>query len=147
LPALEDGWPGGETVNENSATPKVPAAPGRGVPPALGCLASLALGLACVGVFYLVLALGLQGEVRVPRGELGEVRLWLIREPGYQGLGNSSTRVVLGSERSGQACLRTSIRFLLLEAEEPVENVVTCECFVKEGENWSSVGECAASGP
>ena len=117
------------------------------IPPALGFLGSLALGLACVAGFYLVVTLGLQGEVRVPRGELGELRLWMIREPGYEGLGRSSTHVVQGSERSGQACLVTSIRFLLLEAEEPIEDLDYCECFEKEGDHWSSRGECPAPGP
>lgn len=117
------------------------------IPPALGCLGSLALGLVGVGLFYIVATLGLQGEVRVPRGELGELRLWMIREPGYQGLGRSSTRVVQGSERSGQACLVTSIRFLLLEAEEPIADLKTCECFEKEGDHWNSRGECPAPGP
>ena len=120
---------------------------GRRIPPALGCLGSLALGLVGVGLFYLVATLGLQGEVRVPRGELGELRLWMIREPGYEGLGRSSTRVVQGSERSGQACLMTSIRFSLWEAEEPIKDLETCECFEKEGDHWSSRGECPAPGP
>ena len=117
------------------------------IPPALGCLGSVALGLACVAGFYLMVTLGLQGELRVPRGELGELRLWMIREPGYSGLGQSSTRIVQGSERSGQACLVTSIRFLLVEAEEPIEDLETCECFEKEGDHWISRGECPAPGP
>ena len=120
---------------------------GRPIPPALGCLGSLALGLACVAGFYLVVTLGLQGEIRVPRGELGELRLWMIREPGYEGLGRSSTRIVQGSERSGQACLVTSIRFSLWEAEEPIEDLETCECYAKEGDHWNSRGECPAPGP
>ena len=120
---------------------------GRRIPPALGCLGSLALGLICVAGFYLVVTLGLQGEVRVSRGELGELRLWMIREPGYQGLGRSSTRVVQGSERSGRACLMTSIRFSLWEAEEPIEDLETCECYEKEGDHWNSRGECPAPGP
>ena len=120
---------------------------GRRIPPALGCLGSLALGVVCVAGFYLVVTLGLQGEVRVPRGELGELRLWMIREPGYEGLGRSSTRIVQGSERSGQACLVSSIRFLLWEADEPIEDLDYCECYEKEGDHWSSRGECPALGP
>jgi hypothetical protein len=113
----------------------------------VGCLGSIALGLVCVAGFYVVATLGLQGEVRVPRGELGELRLWLIREPGYEGLGRSSTRITEGSERSGRACVLTSIGFMMLEAEEPLASLETCECFEKEGEHWISRGECPAPGP
>lgn len=132
---------------ELHATPETRSARRRAVPPALGCLASVALGLLCVGIFYMVLSLGLQGELRAARGELGELRLWLIRESGYQGLGRSSTRVVQGNERSGNVCLVTSIRFLMAESEQPVEDLETCECYEKEGERWTSRGECPASVP
>ena len=111
-------------------------------PPALGCLGSIALGLLGVALFFAVLSLTTRGEIRIPRGELGEIRIWMIREGENQGLGRSSTRVIQGSERSGKACLQTKVGFLMMRSEEPPESLTYCECLIKEGDVWQSAGDC-----
>lgn len=110
--------------------------------PALGCLLSVLAGLLGVGVFFVMVTMAVQGELRIRRGELGETRVWLIREGADQGLGISTTTVVSGSESSGKACTETRVRFLMLVAEQEREPLTYCECFAKVGEAWSFVGEC-----
>ncbi len=96
------------------------------------------------GVFYLLVTLAVQGEIRVGRGEFGESRVWLIREVGEQGLGFSRARVVSGNEAAGAVCVETRVRFLMLRAAEDPKPVSYCECLEKVGENWTSTGECPA---
>jgi len=111
-------------------------------PPVIGCLASIGIGLLAVGVFYLLVTMAVQGEIRIRRGELGEARVWLLREGEERGLGFSSTRVVSGSEATGAACVETRVRFLILGGAEASEPVSYCECLEKAGETWTSTGGC-----
>lgn len=111
-------------------------------PPALGCLLSVLVGLLGSGIFLVLITIAVQGEIRVRRGELGETRVWLIREEKDRGLGISTTTVVSGSESAGKACAETRVRFLMLVAEQEREPLTYCECFAKVGEAWSFVGEC-----
>ena len=97
-----------------------------------------------MGVFYLLVTMAAQGEVRVGRGEFGETRVWLIREAGEQGLGFSRARVVSGNEAVGAVCVETRVSFLMLRAAERPQPVSYCECLEKVGENWTSTGECLA---
>ena len=113
-------------------------------PPAVGCLVSLGIGLLAAGVFYLLVTITVQGEIRFRRGELGETRVWLIREGGEQGIGISGTRVVSGSEAAGRACAETRVRFVMLRTDVPPEPVSYCECLERTGEAWGSIGECQA---
>jgi hypothetical protein len=107
-----------------------------------------------VGVFYLVVSLVALGEIRVRRGELGETRVWLIREPNQRGLGISSTRTVSVREADGRACLETRVWFVVSGPGEPPPAVRYCECWTKAAgpgleARWVSTGECQAeaSGP
>jgi hypothetical protein len=114
----------------------------------------VAVGLLGVGVFYLVVSLVALGEIRLRRGELGETRVWLIREANQRGLGISSTRTVSGREADGRACVETRVRFIVAGPADPPPPVRYCECWRKtngagaEG-HWESTGECPAetSGP
>ena len=113
-------------------------------PPAVGCLVSIGIGLLAVGVFYLLVTMAVQGEVRIGRGELGETRVWLLREGGERGVGLSSTRVVSGSAAAGKACVETRVRFLVLAGAEGSGPVNYCECLEKVGETWAPTAECPA---
>jgi len=95
-----------------------------------------------VGAFYLLVTMAVQGEIRIGRGELGETRVWLLREGGERGLGFSGTRLVSGSEATGAACVETRVRFVILGGAEGSEPVSYCECLEKIGETWTSTGEC-----
>lgn len=95
-----------------------------------------------MGVFYLLVTMAVQGEIRIGRGELGETRVWLLREGGERGLGFSGTRLVSGSEATGAACVETRVRFLILGGAEEPAPVSYCECLEKVGETWTSTGEC-----
>jgi hypothetical protein len=99
-----------------------------------------------VGVFYVVVTMAIQGEIRIGRGELGETRVWLLREGGERGLGFSGTRLVSGSEAAGAACVETRVRFLILGGAGGSAPVSYCECLEKVGETWTSTstGECPA---
>ena len=105
---------------------------------------SITIGLLAVGVFTLLVTMAVPGEIRIGRGELGETRVWLLREAGDRGLGFSSTRLVSGSEASGAACVETRVRFLILSGAEGSAPVSYCECLEKVGETWTSTGECPA---
>jgi hypothetical protein len=113
-------------------------------PPTIGCLLSIGIGLLGVGVFYLLVTIAVQGEIRVRRGEFGETRVWLIREAGEQGLGFSRARVVSGNEAAGAVCVETRVSFLMLRAAEGSQPVSYCECLEKIGETWTSTSECPA---
>lgn len=112
------------------------------VPPALGCAFSVLLGLAGVAITFVVLSLAFRGELRLTGEQLTERRIWLIREQGEFGLGLSNTRVVNGSEDSGQACVATKVRFLMLRSEQPVLPADYCECYQQMDGSWQSIGEC-----
>lgn len=112
-------------------------------PPAVGCFISLITGALAVMVFFFVLTLAKQGEVSFKRGELGEIRIWLIRQGENRGLGLSSTRIVHGSERAGEACVETKVQFLLWKSGEGIQNTNYCECYRLQGESWTSTGECS----
>jgi hypothetical protein len=95
-------------------------------------------------VFYVLVTMAVQGEIRIGRGELGETRVWLLREGGERGLGFSGTRVVSGSEATGAACVETRVRFLILGGAGGSAPVRYCECLEKVGETWTSIGGCPA---
>ncbi len=112
------------------------------VSPALGCLSVILVGVVAAGLLLVVLSIVLRGEARFSKGDLGELRIWLIRETANQGLGLSTTRIVAGRESSGKACVRTTARFLMVRSAQEVEDVQFCECFEKQGETWVGGGEC-----
>ena len=124
-----------------------PEAQGRtgGVSPAVGCLSTLLVAVVAAGLLLIILSIALRGEARFSKGDLGELRLWLIREPANQGLGLSTTRIAAGRESSGVVCIRTSARFLMIRSEQEIEDVVYCDCYERQGENWIAVGDCIAS--
>ncbi len=112
------------------------------VSPALGCLSVIVVGVVAAGLLLVVLSIALRGEARFSKGDLGELRIWLIRETANQGLALSTTRIVEGRESSGKACVRTTARFLMVRSAQEVEDVQFCECFEKQGETWVGGGEC-----
>jgi len=116
----------------------------RGVSPAIGCLSTVLVAVLAAGLLLIILSVALRGEARFSKGDLGELRLWLIRETANQGLGLSTTRIVAGRESSGEVCIRTSARFLMIRSEQVIEGVVFCDCYEKKGENWVAAGDCPA---
>ena len=112
------------------------------VSPALGCLSVILVGVVAAGLLLVVLSIALRGEARFSKGDLGELRIWLIRETANQGLALSTTRIVAGRESSGEVCVRTSARFLMVRSAQEIEDVQFCECFEKQGETWVGGGEC-----
>ena len=112
------------------------------VSPALGCLSVILVGIVAAGLLLVVLSVALRGEARFSKGDLGELRIWLIRETANQGLALSTTRIVEGRESSGKACVRTTARFLMVRTAQEVEDVQFCECYEKQGETWVGGGEC-----
>lgn len=112
-------------------------------PPALGCLLSVLLGLAAAGFFFVTLSFALRGEVRLAAGELTERRVWLIRGDSELGLGVSSARIVSGGRSEGEACVRTSVRFLMLRrSQDSPRSVQYCECLERVDDGWIGVGAC-----
>ena len=112
------------------------------VPPALGCLFSVLLGLVAVAIFFVVLSFAFRGEVRIAAGELSERRMWLIREPSSLGFGYSSTRVVSGGRSEGRACVETTVRFLMLRSEQDWQPIEYCECLELIDDSWIGAGSC-----
>ena len=131
------------TENATQETAKSP----RRVSPGLGCLFTIVIGVVAAGLLLVALSVVLRGEARFSKGDLGEIRVWVIRETTNQGLAFSTTRITEGSEASDEVCVRTTARFLMLRSEQTVEDVVFCECFEKFGGNWSSTGECPTTLP
>lgn len=118
-----------------------------GVPAGCGCLATFLMALAGAGLLLIVLSVVLRGEARFSKGDLGEIRIWLIRESANQGLAFSTTRIASGSESSGEVCIRTTARFLMTQSEQEIEDVAFCSCFERQGQTWIEVGECPAESP
>jgi hypothetical protein len=116
----------------------------RGVSPAVGCLSTLLVAVLAAGLLLITLSTALRGEARFSKGDLGEMRLWLIREAANQGLGLSTTRIVAGRESSGEVCIRTTARFLMVRSEREIEDVAYCDCYERQGENWVAAGDCPA---
>ncbi len=112
------------------------------VSPGLGCLSVIVVGVVAAGLLLVVLSIALRGEARFSKGDLGELRIWLIRETANQGLALSTTRIVEGRESSGKVCVRTTARFVMVRSAQEVEDVQFCECYEKQGETWVGVGEC-----
>ncbi len=115
-----------------------------GVSPAVGCLSTLLVAVVAAGLLLIILSIALRGEARFSKGDLGEVRFWLIRESANQGLGLSTTRIVAGRESSGVVCIRTSARFLMIRSEREIEDVAYCDCYERQGEKWVAAGNCPA---
>lgn len=112
-------------------------------PPALGCLFSLLLGLVAVVIFFVVMSFALRGEVRFSAGELTETRLWLVRSESDLGFGVSTARVVSGSRSAGEACVQTTVRFLMLRRSEDTPRLVQyCECLEQIDDQWIGTGAC-----
>lgn len=118
-----------------------------GVSPACGCFSALLVAVVGASLLLIVLSVALRGEARFSKGDLGELRVWLIRESANQGLGLTTTRVVAGRESSGEVCIRTTARFLMVRSAQEIEDVVFCDCYEKQGETWAVVGDCPASKP
>lgn len=119
----------------------------RGLSPAAGCLLALAIGLAGAALCLVLGILVVQGEVRLPGGELTAPRLWLVREPQAQGLGLETKRIVRGGVREDAACVETRVRFLLWRSDGSASRLVFCECYGRVDERWELKGPCAPSGP
>lgn len=114
----------------------------RGLSPGAGCLLALALSLIPAAALFLAGVLVVQGEIGLGgEGPVG-ARLWLVREPDSAGLGLSRARVVSGSQDSGEACVHTTVRFLLWRSDGPSPDVEVCECLRRQAGGWVSVGAC-----
>jgi hypothetical protein len=112
-------------------------------PPALGCLASILVGLLGAAIFFVVVSMALRGEVRFTQGELGETRFWVINEADDLGLAYSIAQVVQGDEDNGAACVETCVNFVMFRSSELRQPVTYCECFQKDNGRWFSTGDCA----
>jgi len=117
------------------------------VSPALGCISIVLAAVFAAGLLLVILSVALRGEARFDKGDLGELRVWLIRETANQGLAISTTRIVSGRESEGEACIRTTARFLMVRSAQEVEDVVFCDCYEKQGETWVGGGDCPAPNP
>ncbi len=117
------------------------------VSPALGCFSVFLAAVLAASLLLIVLSIALRGEARIGKGDLGELRVWLIREAANQGLGLSTTRIVAGRESEGEACVRTTARFLMIRSAQEVKDVVFCDCYEKRGETWVGGGDCPAPIP
>ena len=116
----------------------------RGVSPAAGCFSTILAAVVAAGLLLIILSIALRGEARFGKGDLGELRLWLIREAANEGLGLSTTRIVEGREASGEVCIRTTARFLMIRSAQEVEDVAFCDCYERQGETWVAAGACPA---
>lgn len=123
--------------------PPAPAVSRRGLSPAAGCLLAAALSLIPAAALFLAGVLVVQGEVGSGRDEPAGTRLWLVREPGNAGLGLSRARVVAGSLESGEACMHTTVRFLLWRADGSAQDIAFCDCLRRVDGGWSVVSPCA----
>ncbi len=117
-----------------------PAAP-RGPHVIFGCLASLLLALAGVGVVWLALTLAARGELAVGRGTPTEARLWLVSQAGNQGLGLSFARA-RPEAGTGQVCADTTVQFLLWRSDGAAQGTSYCTCYRRVGAGWETVGGC-----
>jgi hypothetical protein len=117
------------------------------VPPALGCFSVFLVAVLAAGMLLIVLSIALRGEARFDKGDLGELRIWLIRETANQGLALSTTRIIAGAESSGEACVRTTARFLMVRSAQEIKDVAFCECYEKQGETWVGAGDCPTPNP
>lgn len=113
------------------------------IPPALGCLLSVLAGLVAVSLFFVVMSFALRGEVRFSAGELTETRVWPLVGEADMGLAVSTARIVSGSRSAGQACVETTVRFLLVRRAEDTRRVVRyCECLERLENQWIGIGAC-----
>ena len=115
-----------------------------GISPAVGCLSALVATALAASLLLIILSVALRGEARFSKGDLGELRIWLIRESANQGLGFSTSRIIAGSESSGEVCIRTTARFLMIRSDREIEDVVYCDCSERKGEFWIAAGDCPA---
>jgi hypothetical protein len=107
-----------------------------------GCLIASMTGLVLIVLCLASAQLLARGEIVWEQGELRQNRVWLLREVEAQGLGYSHMRIVSGSERAGQACVRTTVEFLLWSGGQGEAGSMYCECFRLETGGWRAAGEC-----
>jgi hypothetical protein len=112
------------------------------VPPWVGCLASVLVGLVAVVFVFQVGKLLAQGDLRWGGGSLTPTRLWLVQEGSNSGVGFSTAHVVDGSIDSPTVCVETRVRFLLLRSDGTAKPVTYCQCYRRSGDSWQGAGAC-----
>jgi len=111
------------------------------VPPAVGCLASILVGLLAVAVLFSAMRLVRDGELRYG-GPLTPVRLWLVNDAGNQGVAFSTA--AYSDERYGLdgVCVLTQVRFLLWRQDGSGASIEYCECYQVVSQGWQYLGSC-----
>lgn len=104
--------------------------------PATGCLVSVLIGLAAAGILTLAVSLASGREIRASFGELGEIRLWVVRDDWNEGIGVSRSVAVKYAPNSGEKCVETTVSFFLWRSGGSAENAEFCECYRKAGDAW-----------
>ncbi|MDX1601104.1 MAG: hypothetical protein R3191_06280 [Anaerolineales bacterium] len=117
------------------------------VPPVVGCLGAIALGIAGALVVFFALKLAVEGEVRLGGDQLTHRRVWLVTGADNAGLAYESNRIVRGSRAEGEACVRTDVNFFFWRSDETARPVEYCECYVQQGQSWENTGPCDSAEP
>lgn len=110
--------------------------------PAAGCILSTLIGGAGLVVLIAAMTLAMRGELAFARGTPQEVRLWLITEPGGQGLGLSTARQISLSDDGTRECDIRQVRFFLWRSQGPAASPDYCECYARSSQGWESLGAC-----
>ena len=101
-----------------------------------GCLTGCLLWLVVMSLPLAVIALVANNELAWRRGpNNAEVdRVFLLNEPGYDGLGYESARLTGPIGADGSVCVKVSVSYLLWRNDEGVEqNADFCQCVDASG--------------
>jgi hypothetical protein len=111
--------------------------------PAVGCLASIVIGLLAAGLLFNALRLARDGELRFGDSPTAP-RLWLVNEAGDQGVGISTAEVLSRDFQGAGICLTTRVRFLLWRQAGADTSIDYCDCYQPAGNGWQFAGRCPA---
>lgn len=88
----------------------------------LGCISVFTLWVVLAAIIYLFFALLRNGEVVLGTDPLSQTRIFLIQEPGQEGVGVERTRLI---SEDGE-CVQTSINYWMFEGEGADAQVCIC---------------------
>lgn len=89
----------------------------------------------------LAVVLAAQGQIAVGQQNRRQLRLFLLQEPGHEGVGVEWSRPAGVRPQEGERCLQTDLAYLMWAGD--AENVTYCRCLDEQGAvPGSELGPC-----
>lgn len=113
-----------------------------GISPRAGCFLLGLIGAVLLLAVFSAGTLALRGEIRLPLGELREMRVWLVNDADNLGLAFSTARLVPDATGGARRCVETHVRFLLWRSDGSPREAIYCDCYSGERRKWAYDSAC-----